>query len=190
MGGPGGPGSGDSSSGASASGASASAESGLEVGRVVRPHGLRGQVVVELWTNRVERMTEGSRLSAGERELRVVRCGPASPSGGWARWLVTFEGVESREAAEALRDTVLRGAPIDDPEALWVHELIGAELVEPSGQPIGIVAAVEANPASDLLVLEDGRLIPLHFVTPEPEATRSRSGRRLVVDGPPGLLDG
>lgn len=162
----------------------------LEVGRIVRPHGLRGQVVVELWTNRTERMTEGSRLLAGEHELRVARCGPTAPSGGWSRWLVTFDGVATREAAEALRETVLSATPIDDPDALWIHELIGAELVEPGGAPIGVVTAVEANPASDLLVLEDGRLIPLHFVSEPGGPTEAGTRRRLVVDGPPGLLEG
>ena len=51
------------------------------------------------------------------------------------------------------------------PDALWVHELIGAEVVDARGIRVGVVEAVEANPASDLLVLTDGQLIPLRFVT-------------------------
>jgi 16S rRNA processing protein RimM len=161
----------------------------LEVGRVARPHGLRGEVVVELWSNRPERMVEGSRLHAGGRELVIARCRPTAPSGGWPRWLVAVAGVETRDGAEGLRGVVLRADPIDDPDALWIHELIGSDVVDPAGRAVGTVAAVEANPASDLLVLEDGRLIPLTFVREERDSAARSDRRRLVVDGPAGLVD-
>jgi 16S rRNA processing protein RimM len=153
----------------------------LDVGRVVRPHGLRGQVVVELWTNREERVSIGSRLSAGDRPLTVRSASRQATVGGQDRWLVTFEGVGTREEADRLRDTVLRAEPLEVEGALWVHELVGEVLYEPGGAPVGRVEAVEANPASDLLVLDDGRVVPLTFVR------RDESG--LTVDGPPGLLD-
>lgn len=154
----------------------------LDVGRVVRPHGLRGQVVVELWTNRAERLSAGSRLSGPAGELTVARSSPAAPSGGQARYLVSFEGVSTREAAEQLREAVLRAEAISDESALWIHELVGSDVYDQVGEVIGRVESVEANPASDLLVLEDGRLIPLVFVT-------AASDGRVTVDTPPGLLD-
>ena len=154
----------------------------LEVGRIVRPHGLKGQVVVELWTNRDERMSPGTELGAGNRALVVTSASRQPDTAGRARWLVSFAGVASREGAESLREAVLTAEPIEVEGALWVHELVGAELYEPGGQPVGRVEAVEANPASDLLLLEDGRVVPLTFVS------RDDSGR-LIVDGPPGLLD-
>lgn len=155
----------------------------LEVGRIVRPHGLKGQVVVELWTNREERMAPGSRLTTAAGRLLVVTAARRQPDGsGRARWLASFEDVVTREDAEQLRDAVLTATPLEVDGALWVHELVGAELRDPEGRPVGRVEAVEANPASDLLILEDGRIVPLTFVT------RSESGL-LTVDGPPGLLD-
>lgn len=154
----------------------------LEVGRIVRPHGLKGQVVVELWTNRDERMSAGTGLGAGDRTLVVASASRQPDSGGRARWLVSFRGVDTREGAESLRDAVLTAEPLEVEGALWVHELVGAELCDPDGAPVGRVEAVEANPASDLLLLEDGRVVPLTFVS------RDGSGR-LIVDGPPGLLD-
>jgi 16S rRNA processing protein RimM len=154
----------------------------LEVGRVVRPHGLKGQIVVELWTNREERMQPGSELQGPDRVLTVATSSRMAGSGGRDRWLVTFEGVASRESAEALRDMVLMAEPLDVDGALWVHELVGAELRDVAGAKIGRVEAVEANPASDLLILEDGRVIPLTFVTRGDDDA-------LTVDGPPGLLD-
>lgn len=163
----------------------------LEVGRVAKPHGVRGEVVVELVTDRVERLAAGTVLVSEDGPLEVVRAsrhgGPARASGRLTagpgqRWIVAFAGVTRREQAEALRGTVLSAAPLDDPDALWVHELVGAEVLDREGRRLGTVSAVEANPASDLLVLEDGGLVPLRFVV-------DRGPGRLVVDAPPGLLD-
>ncbi len=153
----------------------------LDVGRVVKPHGLKGQVVVELWTNRTERVARGTHLHSAERDLEITAASPLPGVGGQARWLVAFSGVSTREEADALRGVVLQAPPLEVEGAMWVHEMVGSELFDTSGAVVGTVEAVEANPASDLLVLADGRVIPLTFVS-------SESGR-LVVDGPPGLLD-
>jgi 16S rRNA processing protein RimM len=159
-----------------------SEETLLEVGRVIRPHGLQGQVVVELWTNRQERMAPGARLVGPERELEIIRSSSLGSAARWVRWLVSFEGVDTLEKAEALRGSVLRAVAIDEPGALWVHELIGSEVVDEGGSNIGSVESVEANPASDLLILDNGLLIPLTFVT-------ARAAGRLTVSLPPGLLE-
>ena len=151
----------------------------LGVGRIVKPHGLRGDVIVSLTTNRHERVAVGSVLSTEDgRTFEVVRS-----SAHRGRFIVTFAGVDGIDAAEALRDTPLFAPPLHDPDALWVHELIGSEVVAVDGARLGRVTGVEANPASDLLVLEGGGLIPLRFVT------RSEPGVRVVVDLPDGLLD-
>lgn len=150
----------------------------LEIGRVVKPHGIRGEVSVEVVTNRPERrFAAGSVLHSDGGPLEVVAGRPHQ-----GRWLVTFAGVEDRDAAEALRGLVLRAEPLDDPDAVWVHELIGSEVVDTAGAVLGRVDAVQANPASDLLVLEDGGLIPLTFLV-------SHGDGRVVVDPPAGLLD-
>ncbi len=151
----------------------------LGVGRIVKPHGVRGDVVVSLTTNRDERVAPGSVLVCADgRELRVER---STPHRG--RHIVTFASVQGIDAAEALRGTDLFAAPLDDPDALWVHELIGSTVEDTSGRVLGTVDAVEANPASDLLVLSGGGLIPLGFVT------SSEPGVRITVEIPDGLLD-
>ena len=150
----------------------------LEVGRVVKPHGIRGEVAVEAITNRPEaRFVAGSVLSSDRGPLEVLSGRPHQ-----GRWLVTFSGVADRNGAEALRGLVLRAEPLDEEGALWVHELIGAEVVGVDGRSHGVVEAVEANPASDLLVLTGERLVPLVFVVDQ------QPGRR-VIDPPAGLLD-
>src|SRR5437660_12576899 len=66
----------------------------LEVGRVVKPHGLRGEVIVDLVTNRVERVAAGMSLVTDAGPLLIEA---SSPHQG--RWIVQFAGVGSREAA-------------------------------------------------------------------------------------------
>lgn len=150
---------------------------------MARAHGLRGDVVVELVTNREERVAAGSVLYVGERRRLEVRSStPAGASGARRRFIVSFAGVDNRDAADALRGQVLRADAIDDPDALWVHDLVGAAVADAGGATIGTVVAVQANPASDLLVLDSGALIPLRFVT------GSEPGR-VTVDLPAGLLD-
>ena len=169
---------------------SGEAEGRLEVGRIVKAHGIRGEVVVEAVSNRPERFAAGAVLYAGERQLRVSRAtrqGGPDPAGRMTRprWIVSFEGVGDRNEAERIRDVVLTGDPLDHDDGggdLWAHELIGSELVDLAGRAHGRVAAVEANPASDLLVLESGHLVPMVFVV-------EAAAGRVVVDPPAGLFD-
>jgi 16S rRNA processing protein RimM len=135
-------------------------------------------VVVDLWTDLTERLDVGTTLSSDVGELRVA----ASRSHG-DRYLVRFDGVDDRDGAESLRGAELRAAPVHVEGALWVHELVGARVVTAAGRDIGTVVALEPNPASDLLVLADGGLVPLRFVTAlEP-------GVKVTVDIPDGLVD-
>ena len=150
----------------------------LEVGWVVKPHGLRGEVAVAAITNVPERrFVPGAVFESDRGPLEVVAARPHQD-----RWLVTFAGVPDRNAAEELRGVTLSAAPLDDDDALWVHELIGSEVVDTEGRSYGPVEAVEANPAADLLVLSGERLVPLTFVV-------SQEAGRVVIDPPAGLLD-
>ena len=63
-----------------------------------------------------------------------------------------------------------------------MHELIGAAVVDTADRPLGAVTAVIANPASDLLELDGGGLVPVRFVV-------SHTAGRVVVDIPAGLLE-
>ena len=72
-------------------------------------------------------------------------------------------------------------AAIEDPEALFVHDLVGSEVVEPDGTRRGTVVAVQANPASDLLVVDGLHLVPVRFVV-------EASPGRIVVDVPEGIF--
>ena len=153
----------------------------LEVGRIDKPHGVRGDVVVTLTTTESARVDRGTLLHLADgRTLTVLDSRPHQH-----RWVVTFDGVHGREGAEALAGAALFAEPLDDddPDALWVHELVGSTVVEVDGTDRGEVVAVQVNPASDLLVLASGALVPLRFVT-----GRDADGR-IVVDVPVGLFE-
>ena len=147
------------------------------MGRVGKPHGLRGDVVVTLTSNRPERAQAGAVLVAGDAALRVEWARPLG-----ARWVMRFTGVDTREKAEALRGAVLCAEPLEDDDAWWVHDLVGCAVEDEDGRRLGRVEAVLPNPASDLLELDGGGLVPLRFVV-------ARHAGRLVVSVPDGLLD-
>lgn len=152
----------------------------------MRPHGLQGEVVVALVTNRLHRLAPGSVLvgrspaASGRREDLSLTVEGSRPFQD--RFLVRFEHVHDRAGAERLRGVLLLGPPVEDAAVLFVHDLIGCELVDSSGASHGRIAAVQANPASDLLVGETGWLVPLRFVV-------STGAGRVVVDVPEGIFE-
>ncbi len=150
----------------------------LEVGRIGRAHGIRGAVYVTLTTDVDERLDPGTQLWAKDRWLTVVTARHQRE----ARWIVEFDGVVDRTSAERLTGTALLAEPVDDPDALWVHDLVGAQVVEVDGTPRGECVAVIANPANDLLELDSGALVPVTFVT-------EVAGGMITIDPPEGLFD-
>lgn len=160
--------------------------SALLVGRIDKAHGIRGEVIVTLLTNRLERVDTGSVLFTGTDEAPDVDGLTLTVSGSRPhqhRFLVHFEGYRHRNEAEELRGTELWAEPIEDPDELWVHELVGAAVLDTDGAELGTIAAVESNPASDLLILGDDSIVPLTFFV-----ERLDDGS-VVVDPPAGLFD-
>lgn len=150
----------------------------LEIGRIGKAHGLRGEVTAVITSDRPERTDAGAvwHLDAGPVTVEAIR--PFQ-----RRWIASLAGVRTREAAEALSGQVIGAEPIDDPDALWVHDLVGAEVQTPDGRSWGTVATVLSNPADDLLELDDGTLVPCGFVIDD-----SGLPGHVVVDPPEGLL--
>jgi 16S rRNA processing protein RimM len=149
----------------------------LEIGHIRRAHGIRGQVSVELSTDRLERLTPGTRWYSRGGWLTVAAASPHQD-----RWLVTFDEISDRTTAQRYTNSPVYAEALDDPEELWVHELIGSAVVEVDGTPRGTCVAVVANPAADLLELDSGALVPVVFVV-------DRRAGRVVIDPPDGLFD-
>ena len=167
----------------------------LVVARFLKPHGLRGAaLVVALTDEPAVVFAAGRRLwrvddeGKTEGEPFVVRHSRAFKHG----WLLEFEGYTSRTELERAS---LRwfGAPRSElqapgPGAMYLHELIGASVVEGEAC-LGIVRDVVGGEVNPLLAVDiDGRERLIPFRRPIVVAL-DRAGRRVVVDLPPGLLD-
>ena len=166
----------------------------LVVGRIGKPHGVRGEVTVDVRTDDPDaRFATGSSLRTDPAER-----GPLTVTGGHPRsggLVLAFDGVGSREEAEALRGTVLvvdsaELPEIEEADEWYDHQLVGLTAVDPAGAALGEVADVVHAPASDLLVVRDvdGREHLVPFVRQLVPAVDVPGGR-VVVDPPEGLFD-
>ncbi len=146
----------------------------------MKPHGLRGEVVVQLVTHRTERLDPGTILQTDRGPAEVQRS-----SRHQERYLVAFDVIADRTEAEAWRGVALYAEPLPaaDDGTLWVHELVGCRVLDEAGVDHGEVLEVQANPASDLLVLDGGALVPLRFVNDGP------ADGIIHVEVPPGLFE-
>ena len=110
----------------------------LEVGRVGRAHGLRGEVHVVAVSNVAERFAPGSTLFVGDRPLVIASVAAAPAAAGSC----SSPASTTATRAEALRGKIVRGrarSPTRPTGELWVHELIGAEVRDRAGARIGRV---------------------------------------------------
>lgn len=162
----------------------------LTVARILRAQGLRGEVAVDLRTDDpVVRLAPGAVLLAtsGDRGSFTV----AQSRSHRGRWFVQFEGVASREAAEALRgiELVIEADASTEADAWYPHELQGlqAELID--GTVVGTVVGLEHLPAQDVLLVEEapGVRTMVPFVRAIVPRVDIRGGR-VVLDPPGGLL--
>jgi 16S rRNA processing protein RimM len=167
------------------------------VGRVGRPHGIRGALTVHPSTDDPgARFAPGSMLSVepgsapgAPGALTVADARPSGPV-----WIVTFDGIADRGAAESLRGaalTVDAAALPDtgDPEEFYDHQLIGLAAVDRDGRDLGTVSGVLHPPAAPVLQVHrpDGRIELVPFVAaivPEVDIAH----RRLVVAPPDGMF--
>lgn len=160
----------------------------LTVAIVTRPHGLKGDVALDLRTDiPEERFAAGVEMRTSDGRTLTVRR-------GWqhsGRWLVAFEEVPDRTAAEDLRGIELRvDAPKSDEEDAWyAHELAGLQVRLLSGEVVGEVLGLEYLPAQDALIVKEPSgarsLVPL--VTEIVPEVNIGSGY-VTIDPPAGLL--
>ena len=167
------------------------------VARIGRPHGLRGEVSVEVRTDEPER-----RLGPGVTvRTEPATAGPLTITEGRVhsgRLLLTFEGVTDRSGAESLRG-VLLVADVDpderpeDPEEFYDHQLVGLAVHTVDGEHVGEIDEVLHLPGQDVLAVrrEPGADARTDLLVPFVAAmvpTVDVAGGRVVIDPPPGLL--
>jgi 16S rRNA processing protein RimM len=170
----------------------------LTVGRVVKAHGISGEVVVEIRTDDpAARFAPGITLRArasresGARERSYV-IDSAREHGG--RLLVRLAGVADRDAADALRGSLFvidsnDLPPIDEPDTYYDHQLEGLQVRTTTGTDIGVVAEVLHTAAGELLAVKsDSGEVLVPFVSAIVTSVSLDDGT-LEIDPPDGLLD-
>lgn len=166
---------------------------GIAVGRVLRPHGLKGEVVVEVLSDRPERFAPGAvltlvRAGRAPEQASVVAARP-HPSG----LRVTLSGHRDRDAADTLRGAFLEvpsaGLAPAPPGAFYPHDLIGYACRDRCEGDLGVIRDVVADGGGMLLVIEGaGRELLVPFVESFVTAA-DRAARRLDLDLPEGLVE-
>lgn len=166
----------------------------LVVARIGRAHGIKGEVTVEVRTDEPE-----SRLAPGAvLDTDPASTGPLTIASGRVhsgRLLLRFEGVHDRNAAEALRNTLLI-ADVDpderpeDEDEYYDHQLIDLDVVTADGTGIGRITEISHLPHQDLFVVArpDGTEVYVPFVE-EIVTGIDLEEQRAVIDPPPGLID-
>lgn len=168
----------------------------LVVGRIGRPHGIRGDVTVEVRTDDPElRFAAGTVLATEPAAAGPLTVGAVRWHSG--RLLVSFAGVQDRDGAEELRGVqlVVDSGDLEeppDPDSFRDYQLIGLTVTTAAGETVGQVADI-LHHGQDLLVItgngpRSGAEILVPFVAalvPEVDV----AGGRLVIDPPRGLLD-
>lgn len=164
----------------------------LQVARIGKPHGIRGEVTVQVLTD-----APGDRFVPGTQfVVEPASAGPLTVES--ARWnkdilLLAFEEVETRNEAEALRGAKLyvetEELDEDDDEGWYEHELVGLD-VRVGDQVVGKVSGLHTMPVQDLLVVtdRDGKEILIPFVeqiVPEVNV----ADKYVLVTPPAGLFE-
>jgi 16S rRNA processing protein RimM len=164
----------------------------VAVGRVLRPHGVRGEVVIEVLSDVPGRFQPGSRVQGirpGKPPLALtVATGRPHKSGA----VVRFAGCEAREAAEALRGLDLEVPRAEVPSApsgtYYQYELLGC-LCRNDGEELGRVVEVVEDGGGVMLIVEGGgRRVPVPFVKQFLLDVDVAHGR-IDLALPPGLLE-
>jgi len=169
----------------------------IVVGRIGKPHGIKGEVSVETRTDEPDRrFAAGAQLKTQNK--RPGAPGPAHLTVAGSRWhsgrlLVRFEELNDRNAAEEARGTLLSVAfdpdeRPEDPDEFYDHQLVGLQVVTTDGREVGTLKEIVHGTAQDLLVIgTEGTDVLVPFVSqlvPQVDVP----GRRIVVEDRPGLL--
>ncbi|WP_432154264.1 ribosome maturation factor RimM [Streptomyces tricolor] len=166
----------------------------LVVARIGRAHGIKGEVTVEVRTDEPElRLAPGAVLATDPASAGPLTIETGRVHSG--RLLLRFAGVTDRNAAEALRNTLLIAEV--DPEELpegedeyYDHQLIDLDVVTEDGTEVGRITEISHLPTQDLFIVErpDGSEVMIPFVE-EIVTDIDLAEQKAVIAPPPGLID-
>ncbi len=171
-------------------------ENRLLVGRLRKPHGLKGDCAVFPLTDEPEQVfAPGRRVWLRDLAGTTV-AGPLTIARSrkyHREWLVAFRDHERIEAVEPYRGTFLAAEASElralEPGEVYLHELVGFAVRDLADAPFGVVSGLEEGPTGVMLTVQGPRREYLLPFRKEFVREVDRAGRRLVVDLPEGLLD-
>jgi 16S rRNA processing protein RimM len=170
-------------------------DAAITVGRIVRPHGIRGHVVIVSETDFVETRFEPGAAVFMQRAGQIVELRVAASRVHDGRPVVSFVGVETMNDAELLRHVELRVARETRPDlpdgSYWVYELEGCRVSTVAGAAVGHVVRVEFSGAAPLLVIA-GEGVRGEVLVPLASHICRRVdvvAREIEIDPPAGLLE-
>lgn len=167
---------------------SSSTDRTVPVGRIGRPHGVKGEVTVLPDTDDPQRFAVGASFTIGDDRSLTIRSVSTYRDRGL---IVGFEGVTDRNAAERLRGSIL-SVPIAERRTLeddefWPEDLVGLPAVDPAGNALGTVSGIEFGSAHDWVVVTTpaGVDVLVPFVS---AIVGEVAGGQIVIDAPEDLF--
>lgn len=165
----------------------------LVVGRVIKPHGVNGDLMVEIITDFPERLTDGTEFGVGENETPDAVHEVHRIRYHKRRWLLSVGGLRDRDTADTWRGRYLflPEQSLDElPEGFYYeHHLVGLACRSPQGEELGEIRGVEQGPGQRRLVVRRGRREFLVPYVPEIVVNVDLDDGVVTLDAPPGLLD-
>jgi 16S rRNA processing protein RimM len=128
----------------------------LVVGFLRRPHGVKGEIMMDLHTDFPERLRSGRKLLVGEEQKSMTLAGARRHKAGM---LVKFKGIETPEDAGPYRNQWVyikasEAPPLPEGQ-IYQHELFGFQVVDESGQALGELVEIIETGANDVYVVKD-----------------------------------
>jgi 16S rRNA processing protein RimM len=170
---------------------SAGGSSFLIVGKVRRPHGVHGEVVAEIYSNNPDHFKPKQTLYLGEKHSKCLITSQRIHNEGL---LLGFEGIDTPEQAGRFRNQILSitsSQSSDLPEGEYhYYELLGLEVIDPDGKPLGGLTEILETGANDVYVVTDknGRELLLPAI-PDVILNINLEAKEMTVRLIPGLID-
>jgi 16S rRNA processing protein RimM len=163
------------------------------VGRIAKPHGVHGDLLVDIITDFPERLDDGVRIGVGDEDSQLEFFETHRVRYHKGRWLLSIKGIRDRAAVEYFRGRYLflPEQSLDQlPDGYYYeHHLVGLECRAGDGTVYGQVVGLDPGVGQTRLLVRRGRSEYLVPYVPEIVRKVDLEGGCVLIDPPPGLLD-
>jgi 16S rRNA processing protein RimM len=162
------------------------------IGKIAGPHGLRGEIKLQCFSDSAESMQEYSRLFVVDKQgrlspsLQVRKCRLQGKTA-----VVKLDGIDDRNKAEELQGSgvLIKEEdlpPLAENEYYW-YQMMHLQVTTAEGQKLGLIDSIFSNGAQDVMVVKDGNN---EFLVPIVDSIiKEHTKKGVVITPPPGLLE-